>query len=62
MQVLNGADGVTEMLTSVIGQGLAGLSTIKQILGQMQQAAPQPASTQAAAQAAARTSSHAESN
>ena len=33
MQVLNGADGVTEMLTSVIGQGLAGLSVVKGMLG-----------------------------
>ncbi len=33
MQVLNGAEGVTEMVTSVIGQGLAGLSVVKGMLG-----------------------------
>ena len=32
MQVLNGAEGVTEMLTSVIGQGLAGLSVVRGML------------------------------
>jgi len=32
MQVLNGADGVTEMITSVIGQGLAGLNVVKGML------------------------------
>jgi uncharacterized membrane protein YqiK len=32
MQVLNGAEGVTEMLTSVIGQGLAGLSVVRNML------------------------------
>ncbi|GAA3817245.1 flotillin family protein [Cellulomonas soli] len=41
MNVLNGAEGVTSMLMNVIGQGAAGLSTIKQILGQVQAAAPQ---------------------
>lgn len=32
MQVLNGADGVTEMLTSIVGQGLASLSVVKGML------------------------------
>ncbi len=32
MQVLNGAEGVTEMVTSVIGQGLAGLNVVKGML------------------------------
>jgi flotillin len=32
MQVLNGAEGVTEMLTSVIGQGLAGLSVVRRMI------------------------------
>lgn len=32
MQVLNGADGITEMLTSVIGQGVAGLTMVKGML------------------------------
>ena len=32
MQVLNGAEGVTEMLTSIIGQGLAGLSVVRGML------------------------------
>ena len=36
MQVLNGADGVTEMLTSVIGQGLAGLTVVKGMLDKPQ--------------------------
>jgi flotillin len=35
MNVLNGAEGVNSMLMSVIGQGAAGLSTIKGILSQM---------------------------
>ena len=43
MQVLNGADGVTEMLTSIIGQGLAGLSVVKGMLNP-----PAPQSGQAA--------------
>jgi flotillin len=32
MQVLNGADGVTEMLTTIIGQGLAGLNVVRSML------------------------------
>ena len=32
MHVLNGAEGVTQMLTSVIGQGLAGLDTVRSML------------------------------
>lgn len=33
IQVLNGAEGVTEMVTSVIGQGLAGLNVVRGMLG-----------------------------
>lgn len=33
MQVLNGADGVNEMLTSIVGQGLASLSVVRNMLG-----------------------------
>jgi uncharacterized membrane protein YqiK len=46
MQVLNGAEGVTEMVTSVIGQGLAGLSVVRGMLDGAQPAtahAPAPA-------------------
>ena len=32
MQVLNGADGVNDILTSIIGQGAAGLSVVRNIL------------------------------
>ncbi len=32
MQVLNGAEGVTEMLTTIIGQGLAGLNLVRSML------------------------------
>lgn len=32
MHVLNGADGVTEMLTSLVGQGLSGLHMVKQMM------------------------------
>jgi uncharacterized membrane protein YqiK len=36
MQVLNGAEGVTEMLTSIIGQGLSGLSVVRGMLSSAQ--------------------------
>ncbi|HET9658187.1 MAG TPA: SPFH domain-containing protein [Kineosporiaceae bacterium] len=32
MQVLNGAEGVTEMLTTIIGQGLAGLNVVRSMI------------------------------
>ena len=41
MQVLNGAEGVTEMLTSIIGQGLAGLNVVRGMLGTEQKTPPQ---------------------
>jgi flotillin len=45
IQVLNGAEGVTEMLTSVIGQGLAGLNVVKAMVdGGKAQHQPQPQS------------------
>jgi flotillin len=47
IQVLNGADGVTEMITSVIGQGLAGLNVVRSLLDGDQ---PRPATTRAAAE------------
>ncbi|HEY8721415.1 SPFH domain-containing protein [Pengzhenrongella sp.] len=40
MNVLNGAEGVNSMLMSVIGQGAAGLGTIKEILKQMPAGVP----------------------
>jgi uncharacterized membrane protein YqiK len=40
MQVLNGAEGVTEMLTSIIGQGLAGLNVVRGMLGTEQKTPP----------------------
>jgi uncharacterized membrane protein YqiK len=45
MQVLNGADGVNEMLTSIVGQGLASLSVVRGMLsnGQAPTAAAKPA-------------------
>jgi uncharacterized membrane protein YqiK len=51
MQVLNGAEGVTEMLTSVIGQGLAGLSVVRGMLDG-KNAAPRTGSANAPSPAA----------
>ncbi|HYY10823.1 MAG TPA: SPFH domain-containing protein [Kineosporiaceae bacterium] len=48
MHVLNGAEGVTQALTSVIGQGLAGLGVVRSMLDR-----PEPARTNGAVTAPA---------
>jgi flotillin len=40
MHVLNGAEGVTQALTSVIGQGLAGLDVVRSMLDRPAPAVP----------------------
>jgi uncharacterized membrane protein YqiK len=56
MHVLNGAEGVTQALTSVIGQGLAGLGVVRSMLDR-----PEPAKSSAPAVAPApRTPVHAD--